>query len=116
MEDVRGFLRTEVGRGLNQLVEQGRPRKVVQEWLGVRPACLSTHLNAIQLNGGCSILQDKVCDGEGQFGIPFAEVNAANTSQTCLGFGSMDKRHRRDQTTFVCLAGTVTACTPTSRR
>jgi len=41
VEDVRGFLRTEVGRVLNRLVEQGKPRELVLERLDFRHSDLS---------------------------------------------------------------------------
>jgi len=101
--DVRGFLRTEVGRVLNRLVEQGKPRTLVLERLDFRHADLSKRLNAILRNCGRSILQDKVRDLEERFGIASTEVNAAYTSQTCPCCGYVDKRNRRDQKTFLCL-------------
>lgn len=52
VEDVRGFLRTEVGRVLNRLVEQGRPRELVLERLDFRHSDLSRRLNAILRNWG----------------------------------------------------------------
>jgi len=81
VEDVRGFLRTEVGRVLNRLVEQGKPRELALERLDFRHSDLSPRLNAILRNCGRSILQDKVRDGEGRFGITSTEVNAAYTSE-----------------------------------
>jgi putative transposase len=65
VEDVRGFLRTEVGRVLNRLVEQGKPRELVLERLDFRHCDLSPRLNAILRNCGRSILQDKLRDLEG---------------------------------------------------
>jgi len=101
--DVRGFLRTEVGRVLNRLVEQGKPRELVLERLDFCHSDLSPRLNAILRNCGRSIIQDKLRDLEERFGITSTEVNAAYTSQTCPCCGYVDKRNRRDQKTFVCL-------------
>ena len=103
VEDVRGFLRTEVGRVLNRLVEQGKSRERALERLDFRHSDLSPRLDAILRNCGRSILQDKVRDGEERFGITSAEVNAAYTSQTCSCCGDVDNRNRRDPKTFVCL-------------
>jgi len=103
VEDVRGFLRTEVGRVLNRLVEQGKPRELVLERLDFCHSDLSPRLNAILRNCGRSILQDKLRDLEERFGITSTEVNAAYTSQTCSCCGYVDKRNRRDRTTFLCL-------------
>ncbi|KAA0577938.1 transposase [Azospirillum sp. B21] len=103
VEDVRGFLRTEVGRVLNRLVEQGKPRELVLERLDFRHSDLSKRLNAILRNCGRKVIQDKLRDLEEWFGITFTEVNAAYTSQTCSCCGYVDKRNRRNQKTFVCL-------------
>ncbi|QCG94726.1 transposase [Azospirillum sp. TSA2s] len=103
VEDVRGFLRTEVGRVLDRLVEQGKPRELVLERLDFRHSDLSKRLNAILRNCGRLIIQDKLHDLEERFGITSTEVNAAYTSQTCSCCGYVDKRNRRDQKTFVCL-------------
>ena len=103
VEDVRGFLRTEVGRVLNRLVEQGKPRELVLERLDFRHSDLSRRLNAILRNCGRKVIQDKLRDLEERFGITSTEVNAAYTSQTCSCCGYVDKRNRRDQKTFVCL-------------
>jgi putative transposase len=103
VQDVRGFLRTEVGRILNRLVAQGKPKELVLERLDFRHSDLSRRLNAILRNCGRSIIQDKLRDLEERFGITSTEVNAAYTSQTCSCCGYVDKRNRRDQKTFVCL-------------
>lgn len=103
VEDVRGFLRTEIGRMLNRLVEQGKPKALVVERLDFRHCGLSKRLNAILHNCGRSIIRDKLRDLEERFGITSTEVNAAYTSQTCSCCGYVDKRNRRDQKTFVCL-------------
>ena len=103
VEDVRGFLRTEVGRVLNRLVEQGKPAELVLERLDFRHSDLSRRLNAILRNCGRKVIQDKLRDLEERFGIPSTEVNAAYTSQTCSCCGYVDKRNRRDQKSFVCL-------------
>jgi putative transposase len=103
VEDVRGFLRTEIGRVLNRLVEQGKPKELVLERLDFRHADLSRRLNAILRNCGRSIIQEKLRDLGDRFGIVSTEVNAAYTSQTCSCCGYVDKRNRRDQKAFVCL-------------
>ncbi|HET8746643.1 MAG TPA: transposase [Ramlibacter sp.] len=102
-EDVRGFLRTEIGRVLNRLVAQGQPKELVLERLDFRQAALSKRLNAILRNCGRSIIQAKLKDLEERFGITTAEVNPAYSSQACSCCGYGDKRNRRDQKTFMCL-------------
>jgi len=103
VENVRGFLRTEVGRVPNRLVEQGKPRELVLERLDFRHPDLSQRLNAILRNCGRSILQDKLRDLDERFGVTSTEVNATYTSQTCSSCGYVDQRNRRNQKTFLCL-------------
>jgi putative transposase len=103
VEDVRGFLRTEVGHVLNRLVAQGRPQELVLERLDFRNPDLSRRLNAILRNCGRSIIQAKLADLEDRFGITSTEVNPAYSSQTCNACGYVDKRNRPSQGTFRCL-------------
>jgi putative transposase len=101
--DVRGFLQTEVGRVLNRLVAQGRPKELVLERLDFRNPDLSRRLNAILRNCGRSVIQSKLTDLEDRFGITSTEVNPAYSSQTCNACGYVDKRNRRSQSRFSCL-------------
>ena len=103
VDDVRGFIRTEVGRVLNLLVEQGRPKELVLERLDFRNPDLSRRLNRIIQNCGRSIIQAKLLDLEQKFGIASTEVNPAYTSQTCGCCGYVDVRNRRAQSLFQCL-------------
>jgi len=103
VQDMRGFIRNEVGRVMNKLVEQGKPKELVLEKLDFRNPSLSKRLNAILSNCGRSIIRAKLRDFEERYGIKFTEVNAAYTSQTCSSCGYVDKRNRRDQSTFKCL-------------
>ena len=103
VEDVRGFLRTEVGRVLNRLVEQGRPKELVLERLDFRNPDLSRRLNAILRNCGRSVIQSKLADLEQRFGVAATEINPAYTSQTCSVCGYVDRRNRASQSRFKCL-------------
>ena len=103
VEDVRGFLRTEIGRILNRLVAQGQPAELVLERLDFRNSGLSRRLNAIVRNCGRSIIAAKLQDLTDRFGITVIKVNPAYTSQACSACGYADKRNRREQQAFRCL-------------
>lgn len=103
VEDVRGFLRTEIGRVLNKLVAEGKPAELVLERLDFRHSDLSRRLNAILRNCGRSIIEAKLADLKARYGITSTEVNPAYSSQTCSVCAYVDKRNRRDQKTFACL-------------
>jgi len=102
VQDMRGFIRTEVGRVMNKLIEQGKPKELVLERLDFHNPSLSKRLNAILQNCGRSIIRAKLRDFEERYGIKSTEVNPAYTSQTCSFCGYVDKRNRRDQKTFEC--------------
>ena len=103
MQDMRGYISNEIGRVMNKLIEQGKPKELVLECLDFRNPSLSPRLNAILSNCGRSIIKAKLRDFEEKYGIKSTEVNPAYTSQTCSCCGYVDKRNRRDQSTFVCL-------------
>jgi putative transposase len=103
VDDVRGFLRTEIGRVLNRLVTDGKPAELVLERLDFRHSGLSRRLNAILRNCGRSIIEAKLADLKDRYGITSTEVNAAYTSQSCSACGYVDKRNRPSQDTFRCL-------------
>jgi putative transposase len=100
---LRGFLRTKIGRVLNRLIEQGRPKELVLERLDFRNPDLSRRMNAILRNCGRSIIQSKLADLEQRFGVTATEVNPAYTSQTCAVCGYVDRRNRANQSRFKCL-------------
>lgn len=100
---LRGWIRTEVGRVLNLLVEQGKPKELVLERLDFRNPDLSRHLNRLIQNCGRSVIQSKLADLEQRFGITSTEVNPAYTSQTCAACGYVDAKNRRSQSRFRCL-------------
>jgi putative transposase len=103
VEDVRGFIRTEVGRVLNLIVVQGKPKELVLERLDFRNPDLSRRLNRLIQNCGRSVIQSKLADLEQRFGITSTEVNPAYTSQTCAACGYVDAKNRRSQSRFQCL-------------
>lgn len=103
VQDVRGFLRTEIGRVLNKLVANGKPAEFVLERLDFRHSDLSRRLNAILRNCGRSIIEAKLADLADRYGITSTEVNPAYSSQTCSHCGYVDKLNRPSQSTFRCL-------------
>ena len=98
----RGFLKTEIGRVLNRLIQQKRPAHVVIEKLNFTAPGLSKRLNRILARSGRKVVRDKLKDLEERFGITFNEVNPAYSSQTCSGCGFVAKTNRRSQSKFSC--------------
>ena len=102
----RGFLKTEIGRVLNRLVALKKPAHLVLERLDFRAPGLSRRLNRILARSGRAVIRAKLKDFEERFGITWAEVNPAYSSQTCskLSCGYVDKANRRSQSKFACRA------------
>lgn len=99
---LKGFIRSEVGRILNRLVETQVPAEIVIERLNFRRPDLSKRLNRLLQNFGKRLVAAKLQDLEQRFGITITKVPAAYSSQEC-GCGYVDKRNRPEQRTFRCL-------------
>ncbi|VVM06480.1 zinc ribbon domain-containing protein [Methylacidimicrobium tartarophylax] len=103
VEDLRGFLRTEIGRVLNKLVADGRPEELVLERLDFCHPDLSRRMNSLLHRCGRAVLRSKLADLADRFGVAAVEVNAAYTSQTCSSCGYVDRRNRAGRSRFRCL-------------
>lgn len=100
----RGFLASEIGRVLNRLVAMKRPGRIVIEKLDFRAPGLSRRLNRILARSGRKVIREKLVDLRDRFGIEFAEVNPAYSSQTCSACGFVAKTNRKSQSDFSCRA------------
>src|SRR5690606_35857456 len=96
------FLRSEIGRVLNRLVDVHAPETIVVEMLDFRHPHLSRRLNRILSNSGRSIVNEKLQDLHERYGIKIVEVNAAYSSQECSSCGYVDGRNRTEEQ-FRCL-------------
>ena len=98
----RGFLKTEIGRILNRLVQLKRPAHIVIEDLDFRAPGLSKRLNRILARSGRAMVRDKLKDFEERLGITWSAVNPAYSSQTCSSCGYVAKNNRKAQAVFAC--------------
>lgn len=105
VQDLQGWMTTEINRVLNRLVATRMPVELVFERLDFRNPTLSRRMNRLVSNCGRAVFKTKLQDITQRFGIKATEVNPAYTSQTCSrpGCGYVDKRNRTDQRTFQCL-------------
>jgi len=94
VRQMRGFLRTEIGRVLNRLVEIQRPARLVVEKLYFRNPNLSRRMNRLVTNAGRRIIEEKLNDLHEQYGIEIEYVNSAYSSQTCSACDYVDKKNR----------------------
>ena len=100
----RGFLKTEIGRVLNRLIALKRPAHIIIEKLDFLAPDLSRRLNRILARSGRKVIREKLKDFEERYGISFAEVNPAYSSQTCSACGHVAKANRKSQSDFSCRA------------
>ncbi|MFU8842053.1 MAG: zinc ribbon domain-containing protein [Nitriliruptoraceae bacterium] len=91
---LRGFLRTEIGRVLNRVVEAQRPGRIVVERLWFRNPRLSRRMNRLVTNAGRRIVEQKLTDLHEQYGIEIEYVNPAYSSQTCSACDYVDRNNR----------------------
>ncbi|HEX7324305.1 MAG TPA: transposase [Rhodanobacteraceae bacterium] len=100
---LRGYIRSEVGRSLNRLVAQHAPAAIVVEHLRFQAPGLSRRLNRLLGWFGKAAVAAKLHALHETYGIEIDEVHAAYSSQECSRCHYVDKRNRRKQATFACL-------------
>jgi len=77
------------------LIQMKRPAHVVIEKLDFRAPGLSRRLNRILARSGRAVIREKLKDLQDRFGITFAEVNPAYSSQTCSSCGFVARANRK---------------------
>jgi len=94
---VRGFIKTEINRVINRLIEVKQPSRLYLGKLNFRSLAMSARMNRMIQNCGRSVLAAKLEAIKQQFGVEATEVASAYTSQTCSCCGYTDKRNRSAQ-------------------
>jgi putative transposase len=100
---LKSYIKNEVNRVLNQLVEKESPREIVIERLNFQSPKLSKRMNRILSNYGKKVINDKFKRLTEEYGIICLEINPAYTSQECSSCSYIDKENRRKQSKFLCL-------------
>lgn len=101
-ERARGYIKTEMNRIINRLIETKRPSHLYLERLNFQSSSLSRRMNRLLQNCGRSVLQTKLQSLKDQYGIETTEVVSAYTSKICSCCGYVDKRNRPTQEQFRC--------------
>ncbi len=99
---LRGYVRSEIGRILNRLIDTHAPAEIVVERLDFRNPNLSKRLNRILSKFGKTEVARKLKDLEERIGITATEVNPAYSSQEDASCGYVDTRNRPRQEHFCC--------------
>jgi putative transposase len=102
VQDVRGFVKTEVNGIINRLIERRKPAHLVLEKLNFRNRTLSRRLNRILGNCGRTIIKAKCVDLEQRLGVTSEEINPAWTSLECEICHYVSKDNRNGDK-FACL-------------
>src|SRR5690606_36699304 len=84
---LRGYIRSEVNRVLNRIVERDRPAHLVLERLNFRAPGLSHRMNRLLQHCGRAVVRQKLQDLEEKYGVAATVVNAAYSSQECSACG-----------------------------
>jgi len=100
----REFVKNEINRLLNRLLEIYKPAKIIVEKLDFRSPELSKRLNRLIQNFGRRFVREKLKRFEELYSIQVIEVNSAYTSQECSSCGYVDKNNRKDTQVFECKA------------
>ena len=99
---LKGFVRSEIGRILNRLIDTLAPAEIVVERLNFRNPGLSKRLNRILSKIGKAEIARKLQNLQERFGITTTEVNPAYSSQADAACGYVDKSNRPRQEVFCC--------------
>ena len=104
INQVRGFIKTETNRILNQYFDKNQNiETVVIEKLRFSSPELSRRLNRIVQNFGYNLFKTKLEELSLFYGFKIEELNPAYTSQECHVCGYTDKNNRPNQSVFKCL-------------
>jgi putative transposase len=99
---LREFLKNEINRVLNRLINLYKPMKLVVERLDFRSAELSKRMNRLIQNFGKRYVKEKLERMHQLYGIEIVEANPAYSSQECSSCGYVDRENRKSTQEFEC--------------
>jgi len=102
VKKFRKYLKNEIHRLLNSIIERYKPGEIVIERLNFRNPDLSKRMNRLLSVFGKSIIKNYFSSIEELYGIRIKEINPAYTSQTCSTCGYIDEHNRKCQSVFIC--------------
>lgn len=99
---LRNFLKNEMFRCLNRLVELYRPARIVLENLDFLQPNMSKTMNRLIRRFGLRFIKEKLELLKENYGIEIEYVHAAYTSKCCSECGYISPTNRKDRDTFIC--------------
>lgn len=104
VDKLRQFLKNEVNRMLNRIVEIYKPSKLIVERLDLRSPELSKRMNRLVQNFGKRYFKEKMQRLQELYGIEVEYINPAYTSQQCSSCDYIDEKNRKNTNEFKCKA------------
>ncbi|MGC8853101.1 MAG: RNA-guided endonuclease InsQ/TnpB family protein, partial [Hydrogenobacter sp.] len=105
-EKVSSFVKNEVRRLLNKVVNLYRPEVIVIENLnGFLKEIINNFSKSVKrvlIRFGLGEIRRKLKEIQEEYSIRVIEVNHAYSSQACFNCGYVDKENRKDRDTFEC--------------
>lgn len=99
---LRGYIRSEIGRALNRILELHSPKEIVIGRLNFQQPGLSTRLNRILQNCGLAVIRAWIEDKRQKIGLIVTEVNPYCSSQQCNRCHHVHRSNRHTQSQFYC--------------
>lgn len=100
---VEGYIKTEIGRTMNKVLNEGKPRELSIQCIALSHPALSQRMNDIIQNAGRKFFTLKLQDIKQKHGIRVSEVSANYIRETCSCCGYVDDRNCLTSTKFHCL-------------
>jgi len=104
VDKLRDYLKNEINRLINVIIEIYKPKRIIIERLDFRSPDLSKRLNRMIQNFGKRYIKQKLQRLQELYGIEIIEINPAYTSQECSSCGYVDERNRKNTQEFECRA------------
>lgn len=102
VSNVRAFIKNNVNRAFNRIIELYAPNEIVLERLNFQNQNLGKRMNRIIGNFGKGVIRQKLDSLSEVYGITITEVNPAYTSKICSTCGYVSQKSRKNQATFIC--------------
>ena len=100
----RNFVKNEINKALNRLIEIYSPKEIVLENLYFNNPNLSRQMNRMLKTFGKRQIEQKLACLSEEFDITIIKVNPAYTSQECSSCGYVEETNRKSQSDFLCKA------------
>lgn len=99
---LRNFLKNEINRVINRIIEVYQPQEIVVENLNFTSPDLSSCINRLLSNMGRKIIREVFNSISEEEGIVITQVKAPYTSKLCYVCGYVDALNRHSQSSFIC--------------